>query len=485
MTGHTPIRLFIGGKWIERNGAPILNPANEAVLGIVPMAREADLAAAVDAATNGFNVWSLTSAARRSEIIRQAAANLRANADVVARDITLEQGKPLRDAQTEVRRACQVLEWDAEEGRRLYGRTIPSEPGYRNTVQLYPIGPVAAFSPWNYPLSSVARKVGGALSAGCSLVLKASEETPAAAVHLAEAFVKAGLPDGVLNLVFGIPADISRYLIGHPSIRLVAFTGSVPVGKGLAAQAGMHMKPCIMELGGHAPVIICDDVDPLDSASRSVAAKASNSGQICTSPTRWFVHDSIYGEFVNNMGEAARKIEVGNGLDPATQMGPVANSRRLAAIQELVSEAIAKGARLVAGGERIKNNGYYWPLTVLADVPADARIMKEEPFGPVALVNSVTSLPDAIKRANELPYGLAGYAMTHSADYAGYIADHMQVGNLAINHFTSSLPETPFGGTKDSGYAREGGAEGLLNYTIVRSISFLAGPPRNSVPAHR
>ena len=343
----------------------------------------------------------------------------------------------------------------------------------RHTVLRQPIGPVAAFSPWNFPVSSPARKVGGALSAGCSIILKASEETPAGAVQLARAFADAGLPAGVLNLVFGEPSEISEYLIPQPSIRLVTFTGSIPVGKQLAAMAGQYMKPCIMELGGHAPVIVCDDVDPVKTAATSVVGKTRNAGQVCVSPTRWFVDERVYDQFTKEFAQKAAAVKVGNGLDPDNQMGPLANSRRIDMMEALVAEARSKGARVLSGGSRIGNRGYYYPVTVLADLPDDARAMKEEPFGPIALVNRVKSLDEAIVKANALPYGLAAYAFTDSARNAERLAERVEVGNLSINHFVASSAETPFGGVKDSGYAREGGSEGLTHYTVVKNVSHL------------
>jgi succinate-semialdehyde dehydrogenase/glutarate-semialdehyde dehydrogenase len=343
----------------------------------------------------------------------------------------------------------------------------------RHTVLRQPIGPVAAFSPWNFPVSSPSRKVGGALAAGCSIILKASEETPGGAFQLARAFVDAGLPAGVLSLVFGDPAKISEFLIPHPSIRLVTFTGSIPVGKRLAAMAGQYMKPAIMELGGHAPVIVCDDVDPVTAAAAAVMGKSRNAGQVCVSPTRWFVEERIYEPFARAFGEKAAALKIGNGMDPANQMGPLANARRVEAMAELVADARAKGAKVLSGGSRLANRGYYFPLTVLADLPDDARAMREEPFGPLALVNPVKSLDEAIEKANSLPYGLAAYAFTNSARKAEALADRVEVGNLSINHFVASLAETPFGGVKDSGYGREGGSEGLTYYTTVKNVSHL------------
>jgi succinate-semialdehyde dehydrogenase/glutarate-semialdehyde dehydrogenase len=322
-------------------------------------------------------------------------------------------------------------------------------------------------------MSSPARKVGGALSAGCAIILKASEETPAGAVQLVQAFHDAGLPPGVLNLVFGAPSEISEYLIPQPAVRLVTFTGSIPVGKKLAAMAGSYMKPAIMELGGHAPVIVCDDVDPIASAATSVIGKSRNAGQVCTAPTRFFVHKAIYGEFAAAFAEKARAVKVGDGMDPSNQMGALANHRRIETMEALVADAKAKGARVLAGGSRIGNRGYFYPLTVLADLPDDARAMREEPFGPLALINPVASLDDAIEKANALPYGLAAYAFTRSARNADRLAEGVEAGNLSINHFVASIAETPFGGVKESGYGREGGTEGLQCYTVAKNVSHL------------
>ncbi|HEY6254369.1 MAG TPA: NAD-dependent succinate-semialdehyde dehydrogenase [Xanthobacteraceae bacterium] len=473
MTSYPDLQLFIGGEWKTADGQPVLNPADESVLATVPHATRADLDAALNAAESGFNIWRRTSAAKRADIILKAAQLCRARVEEMAVAMTLEQGKPIAQSRLEILRGCDIIEWDATEGRRVYGRVIPSEQGMRHTVLRQPIGVVAAFSPWNFPMSSPARKVAGALSAGCAIILKASEETPAGAVQLAHAFHDAGLPPGVLNLVFGAPAEISEYLIPQPSVRLITFTGSIPVGKKLAAMAGQYMKPAIMELGGHAPVIVCEDADPVASAATSVIGKSRNAGQVCVSPTRFFVHEAIYGEFTAAFAEKARAIKVGDGLDPSNQMGPLANHRRIETMDAMVADAKQKGARLLAGGSRIGNRGYYYPLTVLADLPDDARAMREEPFGPLALINPVASLDDAISKANALPYGLAAYAFTRSAKNADRLAEGVEVGNLSINHFVASIAETPFGGVKDSGYGREGGTEGLACYTVAKNVSHL------------
>ena len=470
---YPDLQMYIAGGWRTRPGEPVINPADESILGTVPHATRSDLDDAVEAAERGFAIWSRTAPTRRAEILLRAATIIRGRVDVMATAMTLEQGKPFAQARLEIIRGCEIIEWDAQEGRRAYGRIIPSEPGMRHSVLRQPIGVVAAFSPWNFPMSSPARKVAGALSAGCSIILKASEETPAGAVQLVQAFAEAGVPPGVLNLVFGKPADISGHLIPQPSVRLVTLTGSVPVGRQLASLAGAHMKPAIMELGGHAPVIVCGDADPVAAGIASAVAKSRNSGQVCVSPTRFFVEESIYERFATAFAERAATIKVGNGLDPSSEMGPVANARRLEAMETLVADAKYRGARVMTGGNRIGNRGYYYPLTVLADVHDEARAMNEEPFGPLALLCSVRNLDEAIDKANALPLGLAGYAFTNSTRTADRLMDRVEVGNLSINHFVASSAETPFGGVKDSGYGREGGVEGLLGYTVAKNVSHL------------
>lgn len=473
MNSYPTIRMLIGGAWVEAPGQPVLNPATGAAIGTVPHAGIAHLDQALAAAARGFDVWRHTAPAARAQVMLRATALVRERVEAIARDITLEQGKTLAQSRAEVLRGCDLIEWDATEGRRVYGRVVPAEPGMRHTVVREPVGVVAAFTPWNFPLSSPARKVGGALAAGCAIILKASEETPAGAMHLAQAFHDAGLPDGVFNLIFGDPAAISSYLIPHPVVRLVTFTGSTAVGKHLAGLAGTHMKGAIMELGGHAPVVVCEDADPLAAAAASVKAKLNNAGQICVSPTRFLVHEAIYDRFVQACGELAAAVKVGDGLDERSDIGPLTNARRVESLARLCADAVAKGARLLCGGVPHGGKGYHFPFTVLCDVPEDALAMHEEPFGPLMLITRVASLDQAIALANSLPFGLAGYAYTASAHNARRLSDEMEVGNLAINHFVSAVSETPFGGVKDSGYGREGGTEGLECYTYVKSVSHL------------
>ena len=466
------IELLIDGCWRERPGdRHVNNPVDDSILATVPRATARDLDDAIAAAERGFHVWRKTAPGARAQIIQRACQLVRARIEDFARTMTLEQGKPIAQSRLEILRGCDILEWDAEEGRRCYGRIIPSEYGTRYMVLREPIGVVAAFSPWNFPMSAPSRKIGGALASGCSIILKAAEETPGSAVLLAKAFQDAGLPPGVLSLVFGEPAEISTHLISSPVVRLVTFTGSVPVGKKLAELAAQHMKPAIMELGGHGPVIVCKDTDPEKAAALSVVSKSRNAGQVCVSPTRFFVEDEIYDQFKVEFAARASKISLGDGLDPNSDMGPLANRRRIEAMEHFVSDGVSKGARLLAGGARAGSKGNFFPLTVLADVPDDVDAMTQEPFGPLALLVRVKDLEEAIRKANSLPFGLAAYSFTESAATASILADNVVCGNLAINHLTASFAETPFGGVKDSGYGREGGIEGLQGYTTSKLVA--------------
>ncbi|WP_137390996.1 NAD-dependent succinate-semialdehyde dehydrogenase [Rhodoligotrophos defluvii] len=472
MTYYPRLQLYIGGHWRDTASCePVINPADETTIGDVPLADDVDLADALEAAAIGFATWSRTAPAARAQIMLRAASLMRQRIEEIALAITLEHGKPLEQARLEVIRGCEFIEWDAAEGQRTYGRVIPSGPGIRYIVLHQPIGTVAAFSPWNFPMSQPCRKIAGALGAGCSIIIKASEETPAGALHIARAFHDAGLPPGVLNLVFGVPARVSEFLIPREQVRLVAFTGSTAVGKRLTELAARHMKPVLMELGGHAPVIVCDDFDPAAAAEMSAVRKMRNAGQVCTSPTRFFVHQDVFNAFSKAFVERTRAMKVGNGLHADTNVGPLANQRRVGALEGLVADASAKGGRLLTGGDRLGNRGYFFAPTVFAELPDDARAMREEPFGPLAIINPVASLEEAVEKANALPFGLAAYGFTHSARNVDYLADCIEAGNLSINTLEASVAETPFGGVKESGYGREGGAEGILNYTIVKTVS--------------
>jgi succinate-semialdehyde dehydrogenase / glutarate-semialdehyde dehydrogenase len=469
------VSLFIDGTWTKAAAGrtiPVVNPATGEPIGSVAHADRSDLDRALEAAEKGFRAWRKVAAFDRSKTMRKAADLLRERVDAIAPLLTLEQGKPLAEAKGEILAGADVIDWFAEEARRAYGRVIPARSeGIYQLVVKEPVGPAAAFTPWNFPINQVVRKLSGALAAGCSIIVKAPEETPASPAELIRAFADAGVPAGAVNLVYGVPGEISEYLIPHPVIRKVSFTGSTVVGKQLAALAGAHMKRVTMELGGHAPTIVFDDAD-VDLASRLLSAsKLRNAGQVCVSPTRFLVQEKVYSAFVGKFTEAVKATRVGDGMTSGTQMGPLANPRRIAAMETLIGDAVKKGASLETGGHRIGNKGNFFEPTVLTDVPKDARIMNEEPFGPVAVIAPFDTFDEVVTEANRLPYGLAAYAYTRSAKTANAIAAAVETGMMSINHHGLALPEVPFGGVKDSGYGSEGGSEAIEAYLVTKFVS--------------
>lgn len=469
------VQLFIDGKWrpaASGRTIPVLNPATEENVGTVAHADKSDLDEALAAAEKGFKAWRVVSPYERSKVMRKAAELIRERADMIATLMTMEQGKVLAEARIETLSAADTTEWFAEEGRRTYGRMIPARvPGVYQMAIKDPVGPVAAFTPWNFPINQVVKKMAAALAAGCSIIVKAPEETPASPAELIRAFVDAGMPAGVINLVYGVPAEISEYLIPHPTIRKISFTGSTKVGKDLAAMAGQHMKRVTMELGGHAPVIVFDDADIESAAKVMVAAKYRNAGQVCIAPTRFLVQEGVYDKFVKQFVAGAKAIKVGNGLDATSTMGALANDRRITAIESMVQDAVGHGGKIATGGNRVGNKGYFFEPTVVTNVPKSARAMNEEPFSPLALISPFSKFDDAAEEANRLPFGLASYAFTKSAKTATAIGAAVEAGMMSINHVALALPETPFGGIKDSGYGSEGGTEGIDAYLSTRFIT--------------
>ena len=470
---YPALGLFIHGKWIydRAEGENVVNPATGEIIARLPHADETDLKAAADSAKAGFDVWRAMPLSERTAILQRAVDLMRERAAAIGHAMTLDQGKPVREATTEVSRAASLIEWDLNQAQRLYGHIIPGRPGFQRYTLRQPIGPVAAFTPWNFPGSVMGRKMGGALAAGCSLVVKAAEETPSTACEFVRCFEDAGLPAGVLNLVFGVPAKISEYLIASEHIRAISFTGSVPVGKHLAALAASHMKPAVMELGGSSPVIICADTDPRAAARALGAAKFRNAGQICTAPTRFIVDRAVHDDFVDELVAYAKSLRLGDGLNADTTMGPMANERRVSAMPKLVDDARQRGASIKCGGQTHGAAGYFFEPTVVADVPMDSLLMTTEPFGPIAPVVSFSTLDEAIRIANGTPYGLAAYAYTESAATAHRLAEELECGILSINHGEGAIAEAPFGGVKDSGYGREGGEQSLDAYTVVKFVS--------------
>jgi len=471
---YPKVSLYIDGGWSDGQGEalPVLNPATGERIGSVAHAQPADLDRALAAAERGLEQWRRTSGFERARVLRRAAALLRERAEQIAQLMTLEQGKVIAESRQEVERGAETCEWMAGESQRIYGRTIGGRAGnLSQLVMKEPIGIVAAFTPWNFPINQMVRKLTGALAAGCAIIVKGPEETPASCAELVRVFADAGVTAGAMQLVYGTPAQISEYLIPQPSVRKVSFTGSTAVGKQLAALAGRHMKPVTMELGGHAPVLVFADADMSAAAKALCGNKFRCSGQSCINPTRFLIEQSGYERFVQAFVEAARAIRVGDGLDPTSTMGPVANVRRLQAMQALTADAVQLGARLQLGGHRIGEQGYLFEPTVLSDVPLSARAMNEEPFGPIALMRPFRDLDEAILEANRLPYGLAAYAFTRSSGNARAVVERVQSGMVSINHFGLGTPETPFGGVRESGYGFEGGSEAIEAYLQPRFIS--------------
>lgn len=472
---YSDLHLLIDGQKLRGEGRgtlPVINPATEEVLGELPLASTADLDRALEAAHRAWPVWRALGPQNRGRILRKAADLLRERADAVARLATVEEGKALAEARIELMVSADILEWYAEEGRRAYGRVLPQRTaGMRMTVVKEPVGPVAGFAPWNFPLGNPTRKLASALAAGCSVIVKPAEETPACGLAIAQALVDAGVPDGALAVVFGMPAEVSKYLISSPVIRAVHFTGSIPVGKQLTALAAAGMKRTTMELGGHAPVLVFDDVDVEAVLNLSATSKFRNAGQVCVSPTRFYVQEAIYERFAQGFAERARNLKVGNGLDDGVVMGPLAHDRRRPAVAALIDEAVARGARKLAGGHSLPGKGYFYAPTVLADVPDTARIMNEEPFGPVAVLQPFRDFDEVIRQANRLPYGLAAYAFTQNARRVNLLGEQIESGMLGINSFTIAAPEAPFGGVKESGHGSEEGIEGLDSCLVTKFIT--------------
>lgn len=472
--------LFIGNTWREaQDGArlPVVNPATGHHIGTVAKASATDVDESLFHAQQGFQVWSRTPASARSEVLDRAAQLLRARAPEIARLMTLEQGKPLAESLTEVLSAAQTIAYFSQEGPRIAGRVVQARFGdMQQLVVKEPVGVVAAFTPWNFPVNQAARKVAAALTAGCSIVLKAAEETPASPSELVRAFADAGLPKGVIGLLFGNPSDISQQLISSPFVQKVTFTGSTPVGKQLAALAGRHMKRVSMELGGHAPLIVAEDADIERAADACLLAKFRNAGQVCIAPSRFLVHASIEKAFTRALCARVQQIQVGDGLLPASTMGPLANQRRATAMHSFVDDTLRKGATWAAGEKVDDSGGYFFAPHVFTDVPLSASLFNEEPFGPIVAIRTFNRLQEAIQESNRLPYGLASYLFTESLNTLHQVSQDIQAGMLWVNQAAKSAPEMPFGGQKDSGYGSEGGMEALEAYLNTKAVSVCFQP---------
>jgi len=474
---YETLALYIDGQFLSGDGRreqEVWDPATGQTIAKLPHASRADLDHALASAQKAFQSWKHSSPMDRSKILRKVAELARERAKEIGHNITLDQGKPLAEAIAEVVSCADHADWHAEECRRIYGRVVPARlPNVRQTVVREPIGVVAAFTPWNFPFNQAIRKICAAIGAGCTIIIKGPEDSPSAVVAIARLFHDAGLPPGILNLVWGVPAEVSEYLIKSPIVRKISFTGSVPVGKQLAALASAHMKRSTMELGGHSPVIVFDDADVERAAEMLVGFKFRNAGQVCVSPTRFYVQEKAYDKFVAKFIEATRAITVGHGLEPATKMGPLAHERRVPAMESFVEDARAVGANVQIGGGRMSGAGNFFAPTVVTEVPDHARLMTLEPFGPIAPITRFSTFDEVVARANSLPYGLASFAFTTSAKTSQAIGMALEAGMVSINHWGLALPELPFGGIKDSGIGSEGGTEtfdGYLNTKLIREM---------------
>lgn len=474
---YPEITQYIDGEFVQGEGrheTDVLNPATNLPIGKLPHATMADLDRALSSAQRAFETWRSSSPMLRSQILRKVGELARERAQVIGRNITLDQGKPLAEAVGEVTVCSEHADWHAEECRRIYGRVIPARSSQvQQTVLREPIGVCVAFSPWNFPFNQAIRKVAAAIGAGCSVIVKGSSDTPSAVVAIAQLFHDAGLPPGVLSVVWGDSGMISDHLIRSPIVRKISFTGSTPVGQQLAALAGSLMKRCTMELGGHAPVIVCDDADIDTAVDQLVGYKFRNAGQVCVSPTRFFVQEGAYDHFVDRFVAKTQAIKVGDGLEAGSRMGPLAQRRRIAAMEGFVDDARQRGANILTGGQALPGEGNFYAPTVITDLPENARFLNEEPFGPMAGIVRFGNLEDALQRANRLPFGLASYAFTRSAKNAHAISRGLEAGMVSINHIGLALAETPFGGLKESGYGSEGGSETFDGYLTTKFISQL------------
>lgn len=472
---YPKLQMLIAGQWTDGTSGETENvicPADGKVIGSLPHASSGDLDDALNSSLDGFNRWRHETPLNRQVILEKAAKILEDKFEENTHNLTKEMGKPIGESKIEMQVAIDLLRWYGEEGKRVYGRIIPSRfPGMQHEARKAPVGPTLAFVAWNFPATNVMRKVAGALAAGCSITIKPSEETPATAIAIGKALMEAGLPAGVLNIVFGVPAEVSEHLLASPIPRKLSFTGSVPVGVHLQQLAAKNMIRCTMELGGHSPVMIFDDADIDSAAQHCAAGKFRNAGQVCISPTRFFVQESVHDKFLNAFKNHIASINVGDGLKIGTTMGPLVAGRRIEVMENYIADAVSTGGEIVLGGTRVANSGSFFEPTLIQNVPESAKIMIEEPFGPIAPTATFTSLDEVIDRSNSLPFGLASYAFTSNPKTSRILKTEIESGMLAINSMHVHSVETPFGGLKHSGYGYEGSIEGLEAFLVTKYSS--------------
>jgi len=470
---YPTLHMLIDGEQVvpgHRRTHEVLNPATGEVLGQLPLADAADLDRAVDAAKRGFRIWRNASPQQRATVLSGAARLMLERQEQIARIATLEEGKTLPESRTEVLMVVGLFNFYAGECLRDYGRVLARPAGLRSTVTYEPVGPVAAFAPWNFPIGNPGRKLGAPIAAGCSVILKASEEAPASALAVLQCLLDAGLPKEVGQAVFGVPDEVSRRLLASPVIRKVSFTGSTVVGKHLMKLAADDCKRTTMELGGHGAVLVFDDVDIERVLNAMVPSKFRNAGQVCVSPTRFIVQENVFRQFTDGFAQRAKALQVGNGLDESSQMGPLANPRRPEAMDRLIDGAVTAGATRHVGGHRIGDRGFFYAPTVLSEIPLQTAVMNEEPFGPVALINPYPTEADMIAEANRLPYGLAAHAWTNDPARQKRLAREVETGMFCLNTTMLGGGDAPFGGVKWSGHGHEEGSEGVMACLVLKAV---------------
>ncbi len=473
MTDYPSLHMIIDGEKVSGGGRrtfDVVNPVTGETLAELPLAEAADLDRALQVAERGFRIWRKSTPQERAQVLQGAARLMMERADDMARIATMEEGKPFHEAKIELMMNVGLFNFYAGECSRLYGRELVRPEGMRSTVRWEPVGPVAAFAPWNFPLGNPGRKLGAPIAAGCSVILKSAEETPASALAVLQCLLDAGLPKEVAQAVFGVPDEVSTHLLASPIIRKLSFTGSTVVGKHLAKLAAENMIRTTMELGGHGPVLVFNDADVEKALQNAVGGKYRNAGQVCVSPTRFIVQEDVFEKFRDGFIEGARAQVVGDGLVDGTTMGPMANPRRPEAIDRFISNAVDKGAKLGTGGKRIGNQGFFFEPSVISEVPLDADIMNEEPFGPVAIINPYRTEEDMIAEANRLPYGLAAYSWTNDVYRQRRLADQLEAGMVGVNTHMIGGADAPFGGVKWSGHGSEDGPEGVKACMVLKAV---------------
>jgi succinate-semialdehyde dehydrogenase/glutarate-semialdehyde dehydrogenase len=475
---YTKLGMFIGGKWIYETecgcGEDVLNPADESILGFLPHASEYHLDDAIKSSEIGFEQWKNTHPDKRSQIILKAADILVQRTDQVSQVMTLEQGKPLAESVGEINQSIAILKFNGTSAKLIKDELVADrDSGLKTFIKPHPLGICLCLTAWNFPIALVIRKIAPALAAGCSVIIKPSEETPGTAIEVVKIFQEAGLPKDVINLVFGVPHEISDYLLSRDEVKKLSFTGSVPVGKLLAKKSAETLKRCTLELGGHSPAIIAEDADIETTLDTLTGFKFRNAGQVCIAPSRFYVHENIYDKVKDGFLKRIQNITLGNGMNEAVSMGPLSNSRRMDAMKDFLDDAVNKGANIIYGGSRHKDIGYFWEPTLIENISENSKMMTQEIFGPILALFKFNDYDDVIKKANSLNYGLASYVYTSNEALQEKMAKEIIAGGVSINTASPLHPEIPYGGIKESGIGYEGGMDAIYAFIHKKNINIV------------